>query len=146
MTTELNNSTSIEVWRKAKHDIDDGTDYRSQLGCVGEPISDAIDKAIAQLPDAFQDVARAVFNEAADVARGNLLDLVNSARTEAAKQAVQEASEYLQTYSCLSSYDIDFEPSDTLLDVAQRGYEHAGYAIDGFTVDVEIDDDALGSL
>ena len=148
MTTELNNNTPIDVWRAAKEKVDNGEGYRERLGCVGEPISDVLDHVLDLLVQSTAlDVEhiRAKLDEAANEARGNLLDLVNDSREAAAEKAVEEVHSFLEI-ACISEHDVHVEGGFTMTDVAQLGVEHAAYLVEGHTVDVSIDDDELGTL
>jgi hypothetical protein len=148
MTTELNNNTPIDAWRAAKEKVDNDEGYRARLGCVGEPISDVLDSLLELLEvHTNQDIAalRAKLDDAAETARGNLLDLVNGAREGAAELAVEQVHRYLEI-SCVDHHDLCIDGSETLVDVAQQGFEHATCLIEGHSVDVTIDDDELGVL
>jgi len=128
IVTKLTNQDDIIRWREAKEQADKDKHYRNQLGCVGEPIADAFDKVlrgIACLDDRAD--AQAILDAAAAEARGNLRDYVNDARQAGADELIMD----LQCCVTFDSYDLEIDPSDTLGEVAERGFDLALSQITG---------------
>jgi len=126
-TTNLTNQDDILRWREAKTEADRHKHYRTQLGCVGEPISDAFDKVLRAItcPDVRAD-AQGILDEAAAEARGNLCEYVNDARQEGADELLADL-EHVE----FDAYDLEIDSSDTLAEVAERGFELAVRTITG---------------
>ncbi len=121
IVSELTNKDSIEKWRKAKEVLDSEAGYNARLGCVGEPIADAIDKVLPWFREDYREDAIRVFNAAAADARSNLLDYTNDARQAGADELISDIELVVQ----FDSYDIELDTSDTLADVAERGFDQA---------------------
>lgn len=128
IVTKLTNQDDIIRWREAKEQADKDKHYRSQLGCVGEPIADAFDKVlrgIACLDDRAE--AQHVLDAAAAEARANLCDYTNEARQAGADEILSD----LECCVSFDSYDLEIDASDTLAEVAERGFDLALGAITG---------------
>ena len=123
METKLNNTSSIEQWRTAKSRADQGVDYRSQLGCVGEPIADLLDDILELLPEGAKDLVLPAANKAAAEARANLLVYVNEQRQAGAEGILETVVEVLGF--SFDACDLEVQVTDTLEDIAERGYDHA---------------------
>lgn len=123
---ELNSHSSIEAWRKAKEQADDDG-FKETLGCVGTPISDAIEAILPWVKPEYVEDVRLAFDRASVEARSNLLDYVNSARQDGADELLHDIEQ------CVSFdiYDIELDASDSLADVAAYGFEQCLNAITG---------------
>ena len=119
MTIELKNTDTIEAWRRAKEHLDSNAGYRNQLGCVGEPLADVLDKVLQLVADEHKDYATRVLNEASTEARGNLLEYVNDARQQGADEVLDD----IATCVSFDEYDIELDTKDTLGEVAERGFD-----------------------
>lgn len=138
---KMTQRNTIEEWRAAKRAADKGTGYRDRLGCVGEPIADCFEAILRLYVDGeFRDAAIARMNAAAADARGNLRDYVNDARQQGADEILSDIECVVQ----FDSYDIELDTSDTLADVAQRGFDSAVSQITGQCWNVtEVTDEEL---
>jgi len=117
----VNHESSIDTWRSAKSTVDKANDYRSRLGCVGEPLADALDKLVRWVREDYQADALDLLHAAAADARANLLEYVNDARQNAADEVLSDVT------SCVTfdSYDIEVDINDRFEDVAERGFDAA---------------------
>jgi hypothetical protein len=80
IATQLNGTTSIEVWRKAKDVADAVPDYEDVLGCVGRPLAEFIEGLIENyVPDDDEREVLVKAVEAAREARENLAVFVSNA-------------------------------------------------------------------
>ncbi len=118
---KLSRASSIEDWRREKERVDCESGYKARLGCVGDPIADAIDKVLPWFREDYREDAIRVFNAAAADARANLLDYANEARQAGADSVIED----IELVVSFDSYDIDLDTSDTLADVAERGFDAA---------------------
>jgi len=127
IVSKLTNQDSIVRWREAKTAGDKEKHYRNQLGCVGEPISDALDGVLVFVRPEYRDDALAALDAAAAEARGNLCDYANEARQAGADEVLSD----LECCVTFDSYDLEIDASDTLAEVAERGFDLALSIITG---------------
>jgi len=127
IVSKLTNQDSIVRWREAKTAGDKEKHYRNQLGCVGEPISDALDGVLVFVRPEYRDDALAALDAAAAEARGNLCDYANEARQAGADEVLSD----LECCVTFDSYDLEIDASDTLAEVAERGFDLALSTITG---------------
>lgn len=140
IVTKLTNEDDIIRWREAKTQADKDRHYRGQLGCVGEPIADAFDKVLRYIALDDRPDCQAILDAAAAEARGNLLDYANDARQSGADEILSDLECVVQ----FDAYDLEIDTSDTLAEVAERGFDLALRAITGQCWNVtEITDEEL---
>jgi len=136
----VNSETSIDTWRSAKSKVDSDNNYRSRLGCVGEPLADALDKLVRWVREDYRDDAVELLHAAAAEARANLREYVNDARQNAADEVLSDVTSCVQ----FDSYDIEIDIKDSFEDVAERGFAAAICQIEGQVWTVcEVGDDDL---
>jgi hypothetical protein len=128
IVSKLTNEDDIIRWREAKTQADKDRHYRGQLGCVGEPIADAFDQVLRYIPclDARAD-CQAILDAAAAEARGNLLDYANDAKQSGADEILSD----LECVVHFDAYELEIDTSDTLAEVAEKGFDLALSAITG---------------
>lgn len=122
IVTKLTNQDDIIQWREAKTQADRDKHYRTKLGCVGEPLSDALDKVLRYIPclDDREDCL-AILDAAAAEARGNLLDYANEQRRDGADAVLADVECLVQ----FDAYDLEIDASDTLAEIAEQGFDLA---------------------
>lgn len=128
IVTKLTNQDDIIRWREAKTQADKDKHYRGRLGCVGEPVADAFDKVlryIACLDDRAE--CQSILDAASAEARDNLCEYANDARQAGADEIMSD----LECCVTFDSYDLEIDTSDTLAEVAERGFDLALSAITG---------------
>ena len=116
--TKLTNKDSIERWRQVKKESASKI-YRTSLGCVGEPVADALDRVMVWVNPDYREAALDLLDVAAAEARDNLREYVNDARQAGADEVIQD----LECAISYDSYDVEVDVSDSLADVAERGFE-----------------------
>ncbi len=118
---KLSRASSIEDWRKEKERVDSESGYKARLGCVGEPIADAIDKVLPWFREDYREDAIRVFNAAAAEARSNLLDYANDARQHGADSVLED----IELVVSFDPYDIEPDIDWTFRDAAEAGFDAA---------------------
>lgn len=135
----VNDKSDLDQWRNTKKVIDTVHEpvYSSLLGCVGDPIGGAFDRALELLeelgagPNVLQDVTK-LFNESASESRDNLARFCE----QMAEQEIESAADVVGD---MVDFDGNCSPSgsDTLEDIYTEGWNDALSQLSGWSVNID---------
>ena len=135
----VSDKSNLDQWRNAKKVIDTVHEpvYSSLLGCVGDPIDGAFDRALELLEElgagsnVLQEVTK-LFNESASESRDNLAHFCE----QLAEREIESAADIV---SDMSDFDGNCSPSgsDTLEDIYNEGWSDALSCLGGWSVNID---------